>query len=63
MDGIADFARETSHVRKKSSGCFEEGPGNLLSVPLTMVETTVKDAHQAVGEGAQRLLMGLAAGS
>src|SRR6202022_692697 len=54
---------ETSHVRKESSGRFEAGPGNLLSVQLTMAETTVKDAHQAVGEGAQRLPMGLPASS
>src|SRR5438132_307533 len=48
---------ETSHVRKKSSGSFEEWPGYLLSVQLTMAEAAVKDADQAVGEGAQRLLM------
>ena len=54
---------ETSHVRKESSGRFEAGPGNLLSVQLTMAETSVKDAHQAVGEGAQRLPMGLPASS
>ena len=50
-------------MRKKSSGSFEEWPGYLLSVQLTMAEAAVKDADQAVGEGAQRLLMALAASS
>src|ERR1019366_8763642 len=55
---------QTSHDRKLSSGDLGvRWPGHLLVVALAVAEASVQHADETVGEGAERLVMGLALGA
>jgi hypothetical protein len=55
---------QTSHDRKLSSGNLRvRWPGDLLVVSLATDQTAMEYTNQAIGEGAERLVMRLALGA